>query len=69
MSYPENKLIRTPLPGLGGLALGGVRKTLGVQGCGVKDYQEITPTLEDIPCRLLVKRFFMKSDLSDIGLL
>jgi len=53
---PENRLIRTPLPGLGGsgtggskelpcqdlggLALGGVRKTLGVQGCGVKDYQD-----------------------------
>jgi len=39
----RNKLIRTPLPGLAGLALGRVRKTLGVQGCGAKIYQEIPP--------------------------
>jgi len=38
MSYPENKINKkTPLPGPGGLALGEVGKTLGVQGCGVKD--------------------------------
>jgi len=52
-----------------GSGTGGRRKTLGVQGCGVKDYQEITPTLEYLPCHLLVKRFFVNSDLSKIGLL
>jgi len=69
MSYPENKINKKlPCQDLG-VWHWGRKEDLRCSGLWGKGLPIDHPTLEYSPCHLLVKRFFVNSDLSEIGLL